>query len=126
MFRHAFITEKLKEIILAHNELNSKDDFRKHLLHTTRFKQELQQWTGHTLLSSLDTYIDLVFSKINGYTETYNAVSLKSSVSLVKRQLSDIREMYNEKEISRIEYDLRIDELLDSFERDINNSINTH
>ena len=63
---------------------------------------------------------------INGYTETYNAVHLKGSVSLVKRQLSDIREMYKEKDISRIEYDLRIDELLDSFEKDINESINNH
>lgn len=124
LFRHAFITEKLKEIILLHNEVNSKDDFRKHLLHTTRFKQELQQWTGHTMLSSLDTYIDLVFSKINGYTETYNAVSLKSSVRLVKRHLSDIREMYKGKEVSRAEYDLRIDELLDSFEKDIDKSMN--
>ncbi|HEK2728757.1 TPA: hypothetical protein ACXIB4_003393 [Proteus mirabilis] len=85
MFRNAFITEKLKEIILAHNEINSKDDFRKHLIHTTRFNQELQQWTGHTMLNLLDTYIDLVFSEINGYTESYNVVYLKGSVSLVKR-----------------------------------------
>jgi integrase len=126
LFRHAFITEKLKEIILAHNDINSKDDFRKHLLHTTRFKQELQQWTGHKCLSSLDTYIDLVFSDINGYTETYNAVYLKGSVKLVKRQLIDIRKMLKEKEISRIEYDLRIDELLSSFEKDIDKSIKTN
>lgn len=124
LFRHAFITEKLKEIILAHNEINNKDDFRKHLLHTTRFKQQLQQWTGHTLLSSLDTYIDLVFEDINGYTETYNAISLKSSVNLAKRHLNEIRQMYKEKEISRVEYDLRLDELLEAFEKDIDNCTN--
>ncbi len=37
------------------------------------------------MLNLLDTYIDLVFSEINGYTESYNVVYLKGSVSLVKR-----------------------------------------
>ncbi|AZL84320.1 site-specific integrase [Aliivibrio salmonicida] len=125
LYRHAFITDKLKEIILAHNEINGKDGFRKHLLHTKAFKQELQQWTGHTLLSSLDTYIDLVFEDINGYTETYNAVSLKNSVTLIKRQLTDLKDIYKKKELTLGEYNLRLNEMLNSFEQDIDNSINT-
>lgn len=43
---------------------------------------------------------------------------------LMKRQLSDIRGMYQSKEITRTEYDLRLDEMLNSFERDIDSSIN--
>lgn len=125
LWRHAFITDKLKDMILTHNEINNKDDFRKHLLNTKAFKQQLQQWTGHKMLSSLDTYIDLVFEEINGYTETYNAVSLKNSVALMKRQLSDIRSMYQSKELTRVEYDLRLDEMLNSFERDIDRCVNT-
>lgn len=124
LFRHAYITNRLKEIILTHTEINNKDDFRKHLLHTAQFKQELQQETGHTLLSSLDPYINLVFADINGYTETYNAVSLKNSVNLLKRGLTDIKEMYKVKEISRVEYDLRLNEVLESFEADVDKSIN--
>lgn len=125
LWRHAFITDKLKDMILTHNEINNKDDFRKHLLNTKAFKQQLQQWTGHKMLSSLDTYIDLVFEAINGYTETYNAVSLKNSVALMKRQLSDIRSMYQSKELTRVEYDLRLDEMLNSFERDVDRCVNT-
>lgn len=124
LWRHAFITEQLKDMVLTHNEINNKDDFRRHLLHTKAFKQQLQQWTGHKMLSSLDIYIDLVFEEINGYTETYNAVSLKNSVALMKRQLSDIREMYRNKELTCVEYDLRLDEMLNSFERDIDSSVN--
>lgn len=124
LWRHAFITNKLKDMILTHNEINNKDDFRKHLLNTKAFKQQLQQWTGHKMLSSLDTYIDLVFEEINGYTETYNAVSLKNSVALMKRQLSDIRSMYQSKELTRVEYDLRLDEMLNSFEHDIDRCVN--
>ncbi|HCE4734498.1 TPA: site-specific integrase [Vibrio parahaemolyticus] len=124
LWRHAFITNQLKDMILTHNEINNKDDFRKHLLHTKAFKQQLQQWTGHTMLSSLDTYIDLVFEEINGYSETYNAVSLTNSVTLMKRQLTNISDMYRNKELTRVEYDLRLDEMLNSFKQDIDNSVN--
>uniref|UniRef100_UPI001F223628 site-specific integrase n=1 Tax=Vibrio anguillarum TaxID=55601 RepID=UPI001F223628 len=41
LWRHAFITDKLKELILASKEVNAKDDFRKHLLHTQTFKMQL-------------------------------------------------------------------------------------
>ncbi|EMA2461536.1 site-specific integrase [Vibrio parahaemolyticus] len=123
LWRHAFITDKLKELILAAKEVNDKDDFRKHLLHTQTFKMQLQQWTGHTNLSSLDTYIDLAFADIHGYTEVYNAVSLKSSVELAKRQIELLEEQIARKELTPTAALCEIKELLGAFQSDINKSI---
>ncbi|WP_332399591.1 site-specific integrase [Vibrio metschnikovii] len=123
LWRHAFITDKLKELILASKEVNDKDDFRKHLLHTQTFKMQLQQWTGHTQLSSLDTYIDLAFADIHGYTEVYNAVSLKSSVELAKRQIEFLEEQIARKELTFTAALVEIKILLEAFQLDIDKSI---
>ncbi|MBF4358558.1 tyrosine-type recombinase/integrase [Vibrio anguillarum] len=123
LWRHAFITDKLKELILATKKVNAKDDFRKHLLHTQTFKMQLQQWTGHTMLSSLDTYIDLAFADIHGYTEVYNAVSLRSSVDLVKRQIELLEEQIARKELTPTAALGEIKKLLGAFQSDIDKSI---
>ncbi|WP_217536888.1 tyrosine-type recombinase/integrase [Vibrio metschnikovii] len=123
LWRHAFITDKLKELILASKEVNDKDDFRKHLLHTQTFKMQLQQWTGHTQLSSLDTYIDLAFADIHGYTEVYSAASLKSSVDLTKRQIELLKEQIERKELTATAALGEIKRLLEYFQSDIAKSI---
>ncbi|MGX9419304.1 tyrosine-type recombinase/integrase [Vibrio sp. WJH972] len=123
LWRHAFITDKLKELILATKEVNDKDDFRKHLLHTQTFKMQLQQWTGHTILSSLDVYIDLAFADIHGYTEVYNAVSLKSSVDFAKRQIELLEEQIERKELTTTGALGEIKRLLGAFQTDIDKSI---
>lgn len=123
LWRHAFITDKLKELILTTKEVNNKDDFRKHLLHTQTFKMQLQQWTGHTNLSSLDIYIDLAFADINGYTEVYNAVSLKASVDLAKRQVELLREQVARKELTTMAALSEFEGLLEAFQSDIDKSI---
>ena len=63
MFRHRFITEKFKALILEHN-LSNSDDFRKMLLNTYRLKQIMLEWTGHSSITSLDTYINLAFDDL--------------------------------------------------------------
>jgi site-specific recombinase XerD len=123
LWRHAFITDKLKELILATKEVNDKDDFRKHLLHTQTFKMQLQQWTGHTNLSSLDVYIDLAFTDIHGYTEVYNAVSLNSSVDLAKRQIELLEEQIARKELTPTAALGEMKKLLGAFQSDIDKSI---
>lgn len=125
LWRHAFITDKLKELILTTEKVNSKDDFRKHLLHTQTFKLQLQQWTGHTMPSSLNTYIDLAFADIHGYTEVYNAVSLKTSVDLAKRQLQSLREQVERKELTTAAALGEFDALLEAFQSDIDKSISS-
>jgi site-specific recombinase XerD len=119
LWRHAFITDKLKELILTTKEVNNKDDFRKNLLHTETFKMQLQQWTGHVYLRSLDTYIDLVFADIHGYSKIYNAVSLKASVNLANRQIKAIKDQIENKQITSTEAILQVENLLEAFEMDI-------
>lgn len=64
MFRHRFITEKFKSLILEH-ELSNGDEFRKMLLNTYRLKQIMLEWTGHKSIISLDTYINLAFDELS-------------------------------------------------------------
>lgn len=126
LYRHAFITNKLREIILAHKEITSADKFREHLLHTERFKMQLMQWTGHTHNSSLDIYINLVFADLNGYSEAYNAVQLKDSVKVVKQQIQHVKQQLKDKSMTMTEGLYLIDETLSAFERDIENTMKSN
>jgi integrase len=119
LFRHAFITNKLREIILSHKDITSADKFREHLLNTERFKMQLKEWTGHTHLSSLDIYINLVLDDLNGYSEAYNAVQLKDSVTVVKQQIQHLKLQLNEKSITMTEGLQLVDDTLAAFEKDI-------
>jgi hypothetical protein len=119
LYRHAFITHKLKEIILQHNEINDADDFRKHLIHAETFKLQLREWTGHTQLYSLENCIHLAFAEINGYTKAYDAVALSSSVSIVKDQLKRVKKQIQEKEVTLTEGMNIFEDLIENFEADI-------
>lgn len=123
LFRHAFITNKLREMILKHKEINSADDFRKHLLNTERFKMELQQWTGHTQLYSLDIYINLVFADLAGYSETYNAIYLNDAVKVMRQTIEQLKLQVNRNNISPSESILLIEESLDAFDSDIQSAL---
>lgn len=63
MFRHRFITKLFVKLIKQYNYENP-DSFRMALLDINSLKQKIQQFTGHTKLSSLDIYIDLAFDEI--------------------------------------------------------------
>nr|WP_075479419.1 site-specific integrase [Moritella viscosa]SHO03230.1 Site-specific recombinase, phage integrase family [Moritella viscosa] len=100
-FRHAYITNMLKEIILIHNEVNNEDDFRRYIINTEMFKLQLQQYSGHSSLESLDTYIHLAFSELSGTTNTYNAVMLKNSVGIFQKQIDGIKRQIDNKELNQ-------------------------
>lgn len=119
LWRHAFITDKLKDLILTSNAINSKDDFRKNLLHTETFKLQLIEWSGHSNVDSLETYIDLAFSDIYGYKQVYDAVSLRNSVSLAKRQITELKAQLKSKNITPKELVSKTEELLTALEQDI-------
>lgn len=124
LLRHAFITEKLKCIILEH-ELQNQDEFRKALLNTERFKLQLQQWTGHAHLPSLDTYIDLAFADLAGVRQTYDAVALKSSTELIKDKIQTLK---LEIESGQVGIHILLNELinaLNSFSQDIDQCTTT-
>ena len=109
--------------ILASKEINSKDDFRKNVLHTMQFKKELQQFSGHTLISSLDTYLDLAWESLHGYTKVYNAASLKTTVESVEREIECIEAQIERKEITPVQAIQNIKSIMTAFKKDINESI---
>lgn len=125
LFRHAYITNKLKEIILQHKEITSSDKFREHLLHTERFKMQLKQWTGHTHLHSLDTYINLVFADLNGYSKVYSAVKLNDSVKVMRQEIEQLKSQIKLGQVTLTE-GLLLDSSLDAFEADISSSLTTN
>lgn len=125
LFRHAFITNKLKEIILQHKEITSADKFREHLLHTERFKMQLKQWTGHTHLYSLDIYINLVFADLSSYSKVYSAVLLNDSVKVMKQQIEQLKRQLKSKSITLTEGVHVFDESLEAFESDIESALSS-
>ncbi len=122
LFRHAFITNTLKRIILQHNNINNTDDFRKHLLHTEKFKLELQQWSGHTNISSLNTYIDLVFADINGYQKVYDIASLVNAAEDILVRANTLASQIKGKLIDINEATSDFIELVEAFKNDVNNA----
>jgi len=122
LFRHAFITKKLKSIILEH-DFDNKDEFRKALLNTERFKMILKEWTGHTNLDSLDVYIDLAFEDIPGSKKALDAVMLKDSVKLMQDKIDDVEAELKKGEVTVTEVVRMFRATLDAFKADIERSM---
>ncbi|TLS80657.1 site-specific integrase [Photobacterium damselae] len=122
LIRHAYLTERMKDVILEH-KFNNKDEFRRALFNTEQFKMQLQQWSGHTQLASLNTYINLAFADLAGVRKTYNAVALKSSVNVVKEALSAIKTDLKGKRMTATEIIEKMSSLIDAFEMDIDRAI---
>ncbi len=63
MFRHRFITNKFKELIIEY-ALKGTDVTRSAIANSELIKTKLREWTGHKLVESLDRYIHLAFSEL--------------------------------------------------------------
>jgi len=90
MFRHRFITKLFVSLIEQHR-FENEDDFRRAMLDTETIKQKIQQWTGHTNLSSLDVYINLAFEEAVNFKKTYNTVSLRRVVDSFKASVEQVQ-----------------------------------
>lgn len=123
LWRHARFTNWMIDRILTSNEINSKDDFRKNVLHTNQFMKELQQLSGHTLISSLDIYLNLAWEQLHGYTKIYSAASLRSTVESVERRIEDIESQMKRNELTVVHAMLSIRSLLSAFKNDIDSAI---
>lgn len=78
MFRHRFITKLFVNLINQYN-IENEDDFRRLLLDSEKLKQEIQQYTGHKRLSSLDIYIHLAFAEFTNIEKVVNNVQLRQA-----------------------------------------------
>ncbi|MEZ9577427.1 MULTISPECIES: tyrosine-type recombinase/integrase [unclassified Vibrio] len=123
LWRHARFTNWMIDRILVSKEINSKDDFRKNVLHTMQFKKELQQFSGHTLISSLDIYLDLAWEQLHGYAKVYGAASLKTTVESVERRIEDIESQMERNELTVVQAMQSVKYLLSAFKKDVENAI---
>ena len=89
LFRHAYITQKFVATILQY-DINNQDEFRKALLSTSAIKLDIQQWTGHRSLDSLDTYIDLAFYEIGHMSQVHSTISLNAAVGVAMDRLDSL------------------------------------
>jgi integrase len=90
MFRHRFIT-KLFVALIEQHQFENEDSFRRTLLNTETFKQKIQQWTGHTNLSSLDVYINLAFEESSNFNKIYNIINTQRVVDSFKENLIQLQ-----------------------------------
>ncbi|KAF6693338.1 tyrosine-type recombinase/integrase [Pseudomonas sp. EKM23D] len=86
MFRHRFITQYFIMLIKQH-DLKNIDDCRRLMINTGALKQQIQQITGHKLLSSLDVYIDLAFAELTNHVEVLDSATKDMKLSSLQRTL---------------------------------------
>lgn len=79
MFRHRFVTKLFVALIQRH-EIENAEEFRRLLIDGEILKRKISEWTGHTSLDSLDTYIDLAFEEITQLGKSYDTVKVNFSI----------------------------------------------
>ncbi|MBE3897350.1 site-specific integrase [Vibrio parahaemolyticus] len=121
LFRHAFITQVLM-MMIKQDEITNKDDFRSRLLNGEAFKQKLQQWTGHSELSSLERYIDLAFAELGNVGKVYKAVTLERAVIAAQTRLDNLRAEIKAGDATLPELLDELDELIGTFQDEIDAS----
>ena len=117
MFRHRFITKLFVTLIEQHS-FENVDDFRRALLDTESIKQKVQQWTGHSQLSSLEIYIHLAFDEITHFKKSYDHYKFSRTIDSVRTQVIYIRDEMNN-EITLAESIAQFEKLLASFESEL-------
>ncbi|MFA0178073.1 site-specific integrase, partial [Vibrio lentus] len=123
LWRHARFTNWMIERILTSQEINSKDDFKKNILHTQQFKKELQQYSGHKLISSLDNYLNLAWEQLHGYKEVYSAASLKTAVDTMQEQMDYLEQRIDRKELSVVQALQDMKSAMFAFKKDVAASV---
>ena len=117
MFRHRFITKLFVSLIEQHR-FENHDDFRRAMLDIETIKQKIQQWTGHTNLSSLDVYINLAFEEVANFKKIYNTVSLRRVVDSFKVSVDQVRhELLNGTSPNEVSYQLL--KMIEAFDADL-------
>lgn len=117
MFRHRFIT-KLFVALIEQHKFENEDDFRRALLDTETMKQKIQQWTGHTNLSSLDVYINLAFEEITNFKKTCNIVTTRRVIDSFRMNLWQLKEEMKTG-ISPYEASNQLSKMIDALEADL-------
>ncbi|HGH5397460.1 TPA: tyrosine-type recombinase/integrase [Raoultella planticola] len=89
MFRHRFIT-KLFVTLIEQHEYSNSDDFRRALIDGETLKRKVQEYTGHTSISSLEHYIHLAFEEVTKFGRTLDLIKARQTVQSLQSNLKDI------------------------------------
>lgn len=89
LFRHRFITNVFKALIEEYKSEN-EDDLRRKLTANEDIKTKLAEWTGHSNINSLDRYIHLAFSEINGLNSAVDSLHAKRAIETFMFELQQI------------------------------------
>lgn len=119
LFRHTYITNKLIEIIESRSDVETADDFKRLILNTEWFKRELQEWTGHKYLSSMEDYINLAFARRFKFDAEYKALQIRSAIDSTKKAINRIKSNLESGVVSNHQAMEEIQNMLTSLELDI-------
>ena len=103
LFRHRFITEMLARLIYEH-DLQNSDDLRKALAGSEAIRQKLQEWSGHKLIGSLETYIKDAYKIITNLEPAIKNVMQARSKKFLLDQIALLEAELDQKLISEQEY----------------------
>lgn len=94
MFRHSFITKLFVALIHQH-KIDDKDHFRQLIFDAEALKQQVQQWTGHRSMSSLEPYIHLAFNELGKLSPNLNSVRVSQLLESFLSSLEQTRAEYD-------------------------------
>ena len=98
MARARYFTREFVRLILAH-QLENVDDFRRALLNSEAFKEQVREISGHVSAKSLDVYINLAFAEVAGLAKTFSRIEsqrhLDATMSANERYLAAIKSGQN-------------------------------
>ncbi|SDG12295.1 Phage integrase family protein [Pseudomonas seleniipraecipitans] len=106
MFRHRFITEKFKDLIVKY-DLENTDVMRRAIANADVIKRVLQEWTGHKLVESLDHYIHIAFRELARMEKVVAATLAQAAASDMLRQLDDYESEFRLNLLSEEEFERR-------------------
>ncbi|NTY90444.1 tyrosine-type recombinase/integrase [Pseudomonas putida] len=103
MFRHRFITNKLK-MIIRQFDFENQDGFKRALADFSGFREKLQQWTGHGNIDSLERYIHLACSELSDVGPSTERALHAEAIQAVRVEFDRIWARVERGEITFAEY----------------------
>lgn len=83
MARARYFTRELVRLILAH-KLENADDFRRALINSEAFLNQVREISGHADPESLKVYIDLAFAEVAGLAKTLDRVEAQRTFDAIQ------------------------------------------
>lgn len=103
MFRHRFITNKLKSIMLEF-DFENQDNFKRALADFSGFYEKLKQWTGHARIESLERYIHLACNELSELGPVVENALQAEAFRAVSRVLAEVKSRLDRGEITDSQY----------------------